>query len=474
MADNQKEISLSDIIEFTKGRMPAKAEERSFLRVNTDSRTAGADDLFVALRGPNFDGHLFVEDALEKGVAGVVVESPPAEAIMRKYKPIVIEVSDSLQALGDMAAGWRRKFSTPVGVLTGSNGKTTTKEMTVAILRLCFSCLWSPGNFNNRIGLPLTLLTLRPEHERVVLEMGMNEPGEIRALTRIAGPDVGALLNIGPAHLERFSSIEAIAAAKAEMLDELPSDAVFIYNQEDFRLCAIAQRWPGPKRSFGLSPGCDVRLIEAVEKEFSQTIQMEIHGHVISTELQLPGRHNISNALAAAALSFSLGVSRDAIQEGVARFRPISGRFVLRRHQDFILVDDCYNANPGSMQSALETLQRISGEADRILVLGDMLELGTFSRQAHLELGRRAVLAQPSLLCITGDFAQWVKQAAEEEGFPPERIVLFKEADAVAEKILSRLQGGEWILVKGSRGMTLERVVAALEKRSKPLDVVVS
>ena len=474
MADDKKEISLGDIIDFTEGQISSNAKERRFCRVSTDSRTAGPGDLFVALRGPKYDGHSFIADALKKGAAGVVAESLPNEKIIREYEPVVIQVPDSLKALGDMASGWRRKFSTPVGVLTGSNGKTTTKEMTVAILRLCFSCLWSPGNFNNRIGLPLTLLTLRPEHERVVLEMGMNEPGEIKTLTSIAGPDVGALLNIGPAHLERFSSIEAIAAAKAEMLDELPNDSVFIYNQEDFRLCSLAERWQGPKQSFGFSPGCDVRLIEAIEQGFFQKIHMEIQGQEISTEIQLPGRHNISNALAAAALSFSLGVSRDAIQEGLARFRPISGRFVLRRHKNFMLVDDCYNANPGSMESALETLQRISGTADRILVLGDMLELGAFSRAAHLELGRRAVQAQPSLLCVTGDFSRWVKQAAEEEGFPPEQIVLFTDADEVAGKILSRLQGGEWILVKGSRGMALERVIESLEKTSKPLEVVVS
>ena len=474
MANEREEITLNEVIDFTKGEFSSAIAEMSFPRVGTDSRTTKPGDLFLALRGANYDGHFFVEDALRQGATGLVVEAVPSEEIIRKFQPQVIQVPDSLKALGDLAAGWRRKFAVPVGVLTGSNGKTTTKEMTVAILRLGFSCLWSPGNFNNRIGLPLTLLTLTSEHERVVLEMGMNEPGEIGALTRISRPNTGAILNIGPAHLERFSSIEDIAAAKGEMLTELPEDAVFVYNQEDFRLCAFAQQWQGRKKSFGATAGCDIRLLETVEKGVRQEIRLSVDGHEFSTELHLPGRHNIFNALAAAALAWTMDVTIDAIAEGLARFRPIAGRFVLHRHRNFTLVDDCYNANPGSMHSALETLERISGEADQILVLGDMLELGTFSRQAHLELGRRAAHIRPRLICITGDFSQWVMQAAEEEGYPADQIIIFDDAQLLADKIISVIKGGEWILVKGSRGMALERVVTALAERSKPEEVVVS
>ena len=374
-----------------------------------------------------------------------------------------------LKALGDLAAGWRRKFPVPVGVLTGSNGKTTTKEMTMAILRLCFSCLWSPGNYNNRIGLPLTLLMLRPEHERVVLEMGMNEPGEIRALTWIAQPQAGALLNVGPAHLERFASVEAVAEAKGELLEAMPRESVFVFNRDDPRVCALAERWTGPKTSFGFAEEAAIRLIHAEENGSAQRMRISVLGQEVATEIHLPGRHNLTNALAAVALSSALGAPLEVMGEGLARFQTMEGRFSVRMYEDFTIVDDSYNANPASMESALETLCEVSGGANRILVLGDMLELGTFSEEAHRELGRKVGRIHPSLLCITGNYAKWVMKGAGEEGVPEERMVLFEDVETVAQEILARMQGGEWVLIKGSRGMALERVVEELHRQSKPL-----
>ncbi len=226
LPDQGEGLSLADVLGFVQGRLLSREGDRSFSRVTTDSRKAGPGDLFVALRGEHFDGHEFVDHALNSGVSGVLVEKPVSQETLRLHAPAVVQVADTLVALGDLAAGWRSRFQVPVGVLTGSNGKTTTKEMAVSILRLCFSCLWTPGNYNNRIGLPLTLLTLGPEHERVILEMGMNEPDEIRALTRISCPQAGMLINIGPAHLEGFGSMEAVAAAKAEMVEEMPRESV--------------------------------------------------------------------------------------------------------------------------------------------------------------------------------------------------------------------------------------------------------
>ena len=469
MADPEEGIALVDVLAFTGGRVLAGTGNPVFTGVSTDSRTVNAGELFIALRGERFDGHRFVEEALESGAAGVVVEEDPSRQTLSRTRAAVVRVPDSLQALGDLAAGWRRAFSTPVGVLTGSNGKTTTKEMTMAILRLCFSCLWSPGNFNNRIGLPLTLLKLKAEHERVVLEMGMNEPGEIRVLTRIAHPQAGALLNVGPAHLERFASIEAVAEAKGEMLHEMPRESVFVFNRDDPRVRALADRWDGPRTSFGRTGDADVRLLEAEERGSTQTIRIAIRGTDVSTGIHLPGRHNLMNGLAAAALASSLGAPLDAIGEGLARFRTMEGRFSVRMYEDFTVVDDSYNANPASMESALETLSGLSGEAGRILVLGDMLELGGFSGEAHIELGRKAARVRPSLLCVTGEYAKWVVQGAREQGLPADRVVVFEDAKTVAQKILERMQRGEWVLIKGSRGMALERVVDELHRQSKPL-----
>ncbi len=469
MAEPYEGIELHEVLAFTGGRDLVGAGDRVFPRVSTDSRTVDAGDLFVALRGERFDGHRFVAGALERGARGALVEKAPAEDVLRRFDAAVVLVPDSLKALGDLAAGWRRKFPVPVGVLTGSNGKTTTKEMTMAILRLCFSCLWSPGNYNNRIGLPLTLLMLRPEHERVVLEMGMNEPGEIRALTWIAQPQAGALLNVGPAHLERFASVEAVAEAKGELLEAMPRESVFVFNRDDARVCALAERWKGPKTSFGLAQDAAIRLIRVEEHGAAQKMRISVLGQEVATEIHLPGRHNLTNALAAVALSSSLGAPLEAIGEGLARFQTMEGRFSVRMYEDFTIVDDSYNANPASMESALETLCGVSGGADRILVLGDMLELGAFSREAHRELGRKVGRTRPSLLCVTGNYAKWVMQGAGEEGVPEERMILFEDVKTVAKEILSRMQGGEWVLIKGSRGMALERVVEELHRQSKPL-----
>lgn len=468
MADPDTGIALDEVLTFTGGRALAGTGNPVFTGVSTDSRTLDAGELFIALRGERFDGHRFVEEALASGAAGVVVEEAPSQQSLSRTRAAVVMVPDSLKALGDLAAGWRRKFSTPVGVLTGSNGKTTTKEMTMAILRLCFSCLWSPGNFNNRIGLPLTLLKLKEEHERVVLEMGMNVPGEIRVLTHIARPQAGALLNVGPAHLERFASIEAVAEAKGEMLHEMPLESVFVFNRDDPRVFALAKRWQGLKMSFGLAGDADVRLLDAEERGSTQSIRISVRGSRVSTEIHLPGRHNLFNGLAAAALSSSLGAPPDAIGEGLARFRTMEGRFSVRMYEGFTVVDDSYNANPASMESALETLSGLSGDGDRILVLGDMLELGGFSGEAHLELGRKAARVRPSLLCVTGDYARWVIQGAQEQGLPADRVVVFEDVKTVAQRILERMRGGEWVLIKGSRGMALERVVEELHRQSKP------
>ncbi|MEW6439629.1 MAG: UDP-N-acetylmuramoyl-tripeptide--D-alanyl-D-alanine ligase [bacterium] len=466
MAEPNGALSLADVLAYTGGVSAGATEERAFSRVSTDSRNIERGDLFVALRGERFDGHAFSGEALKKGAAGLLVERLPAPEILQEFRPALIRVEDTLEALGGLAAGWRRRFSAPVAVLTGSNGKTTTKEMTVTILRLGYRCLWSPGNFNNRIGLPLTLLMLREDHERVVLEMGMNRPGEIRELTRIARPEVGALLNIGPAHLERFGSIEGVAAAKAELLEEMPRESVLVFNRDDPRISLLADRWGGPKRSFGFGSGSDVRFLEETDSALPRKIRLEIAGREVEAALALPGRHNLYNALAAAALAHSLGASVDAIAEGLSRFQGISGRFTVESRERFTLVNDTYNANPGSMEAALETLGDLSRSAGRVLVLGDMLELGDESDQAHFELGRRAARLHPTALYVTGSFAGKVVEGARHAGYPQEQIEVFEDPARAAEQILRRIRGGEWILIKGSRGMAMERVAEALDRRS--------
>ena len=467
-SDSRGGMAFGEALAFVQGRILGDERNPVFSRVTTDSRTAGPGDLFVALRGERFDGHDFVEQALRKGARGVLVESPVEPGVLSRHAAAGIQVPDTLKALGDLAAGWRRKFSVPVGVLTGSNGKTTAKEMTVSILRVRFSCLSTPGNFNNRIGLPLTLLGLGPEHQRVVLEMGMNEPGEIRTLTQISRPQAGVLLNVGPAHLGRFPSLEAVSQAKAEMLEAMPGESVFVFNRDDPRVRAMAERWPGPKTGYGLAVGCEVSAVEVVEQGARQRFRLRIREEVFPVEIGAPGRHSLYNALAAAALAHEMGARAEDIREGLLRFQGIAGRFLVQPRDAFTLVDDSYNANPLSMQAALETLAGMSGAAGRILVLGDMLELGDLSAEAHLELGRQAGGLEPMLLCLTGEFSKGVEQGALEQGLAPERVVRFDDPQDLAARLLGQVGSGEWILVKGSHGMALERVVNALLAGSRP------
>lgn len=468
MDDRGMGLTLEEVLRFTGGHPVGPAGGRFFRRVSTDSRDLEPGDLFVALKGEKFDGYDFCGEALRKGAQGVIVDRPLSEDLVRTFRPLEIRVPDTLRALGDLAAGWRRRFDIPVAALTGSNGKTTTKEMAVAILRLSFRCLWSPGNFNNRIGLPLTLLRLGPEHERVVLEMGMNEPGEIRELTRIASPQTGVLLNVGPAHLEKFGDLDGIAEAKGEMLEALPEGALFVYNRDDPRVASLARRWPGPKKSFGLGADCDVRPLEEGGGAQSREIRLSVQGLLVQARLRLPGRHNLYNALAAAALAQSLGAPAEAIEEGLSRFEGMSGRFSIEPGQRFTIVNDTYNANPRSMECALDTLDEIGPSGGRILVLGDMLELGAQSEQAHFELGRRAARFRPAALFVTGTFAHKVREGALAEGYDEEKIELFEDPSRLAREILGRIQGGEWILIKGSRGMAMERVVRALKESAAP------
>ena len=456
-------LTLDQVIAFTGGRLVEQGTGAGFARVITDSRQAKPADLFVALVGERFDGHDFAGQAVARGAGGVVVQRELAPSAAAGNRPAVIRVADTLKALGNLAAGRRALFNVPVGVLTGSNGKTTTKEMAVSVLRLCFRCLWTPGNLNNRIGLPLTLLNLDAAHERVVLEMGMNEPGEIRELTRICRPSTGALLNVGPAHLGRFRSMEEVAQAKGEMLEAMPAESVLVFNRDDPRVASLAGRWKGPVRSYGLTRGCDVSVTEVMEVGLRQKVRLLIDGQEVSSELRVPGRHNLYNALAAAALSFSLGAGREAVAQGLAAFQGVSGRFVIKEGAAFTVVDDSYNANPSSMKASLETFARISGAAPRVLVLGDMLELGVFSAEEHEVLGRLAARLDPALLCVTGAYADHVVQGASGEGCPPQRILTFQDPADVVSRILAAVRGGAWILVKGSRGMALERVVESLE-----------
>jgi UDP-N-acetylmuramoyl-tripeptide--D-alanyl-D-alanine ligase len=431
--------------------------------VSTDSRTINKGNLFVALSGPQFDGRTFLSQAFERGASGALISGPCSLDSIPASK-IIIEVEDTLNALGDLARNWRKPFSIPVVGLTGSNGKTSTKEMLAGILEPTATTLKNPGNLNNLIGLPLTLLGLGPEHRFAVLEMGMNRSGEIRRLSAIAGPTVGLITNIGPAHLEGLGSLEAIARAKGELFEALSPEDWAIVNQDDPRILELATVCRSRKITFGLDPLAEVRADDVQPTSSGLGFWLYARGHRRKIRLPLPGRHNVGNALAAAAAALVLGLSLDQIQQGLERFSPPQHRLEIRvGSQGVRLLDDSYNANPSSMAAALETFQLLRQEQRGGLVLGDMLELGAYSPQAHGEIGAQVGRLGVDYLVTIGEHTSTLRAKALQGSRPPVKAVHCGSLEELRERLGRLIAAGDWILIKGSHGMGLTTIAEALQ-----------
>jgi UDP-N-acetylmuramoyl-tripeptide--D-alanyl-D-alanine ligase len=432
--------------------------DASFERVVTDTRQLRRGDLFVALKGENFDGHDYVLQAASLGAAGSLVAQPVDGA------PSQVLANDTLAALQDYARSWRSDFDLPLIGVTGSSGKTTTKQMLAAVCTARGPVLATQGNLNNHIGVPLTLLRLRREHRTAVIEMGANHLGEIGLLAAIARPDVGIVTQAGDAHLEGFGSREGVARGKGEMYTALGGRGVAVINRDD----AYFDLWrelagDASVLSFGLSESAQVRA-EGIRGEPEQAPEAMVFTLLtpqgrVRVELPLPGRHNVLNALAAAAAGVALGIDLQDIAAGLARVRPVAGRLSwLATPQGARLLDDSYNANPTSLRAALDLLAGLPGQ--RWLVLGDMRELGEDSPALHQEAGRNARAAGIDRLYTIGALARLAA-----EGFGPQaqhcdtvEDLIEALRDALADADAARVA----LLVKGSRSSRMERVVAAL------------
>ncbi|MGH8583881.1 MAG: UDP-N-acetylmuramoyl-tripeptide--D-alanyl-D-alanine ligase [Gammaproteobacteria bacterium] len=429
------------------------AGERRFTGCCTDTRTLRPGQLFVALPGPRYDGHDFVAEAERKGAAAAVVERPLALSV-----PQVV-VPDARAALGHIAGRWRERFQVPVIAVTGSNGKTTVKEMLLAILTRCGPALGTQGNLNNDIGVPLTLFRLGAEHRYAVLEMGANHSGEIAALCALARPMVGIVTQCAPAHLEGFGSEDGVARAKGELYAGLAPNATAVINADD-RYAPVWRALAAHSRqlSFGLAGNADVgaEVDAAVDVSQGSHFMLRTPAGSVRVGLALPGRHNVMNALAAAAAALALGVPLETISAGLQTVRPIQGRMQPQEGPHGARVfDDSYNANPGSLKAALEVLAACSGE--RWLVLGDMNELGTDTEHYHREAGRLARSLGIDRLYATGALAQL---SAEAFGHDARH---YADASALAAHLGATLGPGVTVLIKGSRGMHMERVLAQLQ-----------
>jgi UDP-N-acetylmuramoyl-tripeptide--D-alanyl-D-alanine ligase len=419
--------------------------------VSTDTRTLQGGNLFVALRGPSFDGHDYLEQARQSGAAAAAVDE------LRDVDLPLLEVADTRLALGELAGQWRNRFSLPVVGLTGSNGKTTVKEMIAAILARCGETLVTRGNLNNDIGVPLTLFGLSAQHRFAVVEMGANHPGEIAYLTRLVQPDVGLVNNAGPAHLEGFGSLDGVATAKGELFRELAGDALCVINADD----RYAGQWRAmagarPVLTFGLDQPADVSAEWRGSFEGSD-IELRTPRGAVALRLRLPGRHNVMNALAASAAALAVDIPIADIAAGLETVRPVHGRWErLPGVNGLQLIDDTYNANPGSLHAALELLG--GAEAEAWLVLGSMGELGREGARLHAQMGEQARRAGVQRLFAFGDLAC---RAAEAFGAGAE---CFDAAEALIERLAHLAAPGVVVLVKGSRAMRMERIVTALHQ----------
>jgi UDP-N-acetylmuramoyl-tripeptide--D-alanyl-D-alanine ligase len=437
-----------------------KAELRGadapFNAVSTDSRSIAAGNLFVALRGEHFDGHQFIAQVKAAGAAGALVAIDAADALAVHGLPL-IAVADTRLALGELAAGWRARFSLPLIAVTGSNGKTTTKEMIAAILAAVHGdeVLATHGNFNNDIGLPLTLLKLRSHHRAAIIEMGMNHPGEIAYLTGIARPTVALVTNAQRAHLEGMGSLDAIAEEKGTIYGGLGDSGVAVVNADD----AHADLWKKMNAgrrvvSFGLAPEADVRgkvRLHGLETE----LQFSCTAGDAAVDLALPGLHNARNALAAVAAALAAEIPVAAIASGLAAFRGIKGRLQRRNGiNGAIILDDTYNANPDSMRAGIDVLGSTIGR--KVLVLGDMGEIGDASAQLHDEIGGYAKSAGVDSLYALGDASA---VAVRNFGAGAQH---YKKIEDLIEALRPELSANTTVLVKGSRFMRMERVADAI------------
>lgn len=423
--------------------------------VVTDSRAVQRGDLFIALRGPRFDAHDFVPDVLARGAAAVVERGRDAAPPDGGTGAAVIVVDDTLKALQDLAHAVRVEAGTRVIAITGSAGKTTTKETIADFLSVRLRVVKNKGNLNNHVGLPLSLMQLRSRPDVAVMELGMNHAGEIRTLVSIAEPDIRVWTNVGDAHIGFFASPDAIADAKAEILERAGPDTVLVCNADDPLVMARVRAFPGRIVTFGTAEGATVRAVR-VEDRGVRGMGAEVITPAGTATIDTPllGRGNLSNVLAATAVAVHVGIPLDDVVSAARRLRAADRRGAVRQLRDGVtLIDDSYNSSPTALRRALDVLASEPHAARKVAVLGEMLELGDHSVALHEECGRAAAAADLSqLVAVGGPPARALADAAIASGMRPEAVTYFDTSERAAPAVASALRGGDLVLVKGSRG----------------------
>jgi UDP-N-acetylmuramoyl-tripeptide--D-alanyl-D-alanine ligase len=436
--------------------------------VSIDSRALQPGDFFVAIRGDRFDGHKFVADALRGGAMGAMVhEVPVAPEAGTAPSALLIEVADTTRGLQDLAREVRRRSGARVVAITGSAGKTTTKEVCAEFLSSRFTVFRNKGNLNNHIGLPLSLLELQSQPDIAVVELGMNHPGEIRTLVGVAEPDVRVWTNVGDAHLGFFESADAIADAKAEIVEGARNQDVLVVNADDPRVMARSRAFAGRVLTFGIDTAADIRAT-SVRHRGLDGMEADVATPSGSGHLRTPllGTGNLSNVLAAIAVGTHFGVPLEDMLDRAARLRPAHHRGeLLRLPGGVTLIDDSYNSSPAALRRSLETVASATGSARKVAVLGEMLELGEHAARLHAECGRAAAEAGLQLLItVGGEPALALGREAVAAGMPERAVTHVRTKDEAAELALRQVRAGDLVLVKGSRGIGTDRVVERLKE----------
>lgn len=458
-------VGLSEILEATGGRLIRGSERLAFSQLYIDSRQVEPGGLFVALKGEQQDGHAYIPQALERGAAGVLCERDPGTPGAADGAAVIV-VADTRQALFDMTAHRLRRQQLPIVAITGSAGKTTTKDMIAHVLGRRLRVRKSEGNLNTYTGIPMTIFQMDAGDRALVVEYGMSRAGEIAELTRIAPPTIGVVLNVGLAHVGFLGSIDAVAAAKRELVEGLAPGGLAVLNADDPRVRAMAAV---SRRAtlFGTGPGATVRAekVRLHGLEGSRFTLVTPRG-AAEVYLRLPGQHSVSNALAAAAVALEFDFDAVATATALHGFTSPSRRMsIVAGLQGATIIDDCYNASPGSMEAALGVLRLTRPGSLRVAVLGDMLELGAHAAKAHEDIGLLAGKAADWVIAL-GDHADRVVQAAQKAGLAPSHAIAVESVDRAVETILPLLSPQTHVLVKGSRGMRMERIVEAIRSPS--------
>ena len=448
-----KELTLKQIADWCGGKVSARFEHLRVSRMQSDSRKVRSGDLFVALKGATADGHDFAEAAINHGAVAALVSRPISEKLPS------IEVEDTLRAYGEIAAGYRKLTGVKVVGITGSVGKTTTKEMTASVLEAAYHTAKTEGNHNNNLGLPMTIMDMPENTEVAVLEMGMNHSGEMEYLSDIARPDLAIITNIGTMHIEHLGTREGILQAKLEIMRGMPDDGAGVFNGDEPLLWNIRAIGKHKKYYYGIeNHACDVNATDIVELD--DGVRFVVHGFGQQFELFVPmlGRHAVYNALAATTVGLLLGVKAEKIQARFSSFHNTGMRQKIYVKNGVTIIEDCYNAGPESTEAALDVLAGIKTDGRRIAVLGDMLELGNRSAAEHYRIGRLAV-GKADLLLTYGEHSVRTLTGAITGGMNPKNTDHFDTHEDMAHMLKMRVSEGDVVLFKGSRGMRMEKVL---------------